>query len=350
MLLVYTFVVFLVASVILFSSAIRKVAASLLEDTPEIIVQRTISGRHELIPMDYADRIATIRGVRKVVPRLWGYYYHMASQANYTIMVPDVDPPPEDSAVVGDGVLRTWGTMVDGNRLYFRAYSGEAVVLNVVGTFQSETDLVSADLILVAEPTFRRICGIPAGRATDLAVTIRNSRESPVIAEKISLMLPDTRPILREEIQRTYSAIFDWRSGYVIVLLSGAIAAFFIFAWDKATGLSAQEKTEIGILKAMGWDTADVLIMKTWEGAFISLSAYLLGVLLAYVHVFAGSAPLFEHALKGWAVLYPRFQLQPVVSPSLLAVLFFLTVLPYTFITIVPTWRVATTDPDLVMR
>jgi len=51
--------------------------------------------------------------------------------------------------------------------------------------------------------------------------------------------------------------------------------------------------------------------MKSWEGIVVSLAAFCTGVLLAYVHVFFSSALLFEPVLKGWAVLYPRFQLVP---------------------------------------
>ena len=57
-----------------------------------------------------------------------------------------------------------------------------------------------------------------------------------------------------EEILRTYESIFDWREGIVLVLLSGAILAFAIFALEKASGLSGDEKREIGILKAIGWE------------------------------------------------------------------------------------------------
>ena len=67
-------------------------------------------------------------------------------------------------------------------------------------------------------------------------------------------------------------------------------------------------------------------------------------------HVFLASAPLFEHALKGWAVLYPSFSLKPSVDLQQLATLFFLTVLPYALITIVPTWSASVADPDAVMR
>ena len=190
----------------------------------------------------------------------------------------------------------------------------------------------------------------PGGYATDLSVNIRNERESQTITLKIVQSLPDTRLILKQEIIRTYISLFDWRSGYVLVLLWGAILAFFIFAWDKAAGLSAEEKAEIGILKGVGWDTSDVLIMKFWEGAVISLSAFFLGVITAYIHVHFASATLFEHALKGWSILYPKFSLRPSVNAYQLAILFFLTVVPYTLLTIVPTWKVAITEPDLVMR
>jgi ABC-type lipoprotein release transport system permease subunit len=90
--------------------------------------------------------------------------------------------------------------------------------------------------------------------------------------------------------------------------------------------------------------------MKFWEGMIISLSSFLTGILLAYVHVFFTSAALFEPVLKGWSVLYPRFRLVPFIDGSQMAALFFLTVVPYTVTTIIPSWRAASVDPDSVMR
>jgi len=349
LLLVYILIIFVLCSVIFFTNAIKKQAQAILEDAPEMIVQHMMAGRQELVPLDYMDEIKSIRGVRSVEPRLWGYYYHPASRTNYTLMVSDDFPYGDDAVEVGNGVLRTWGVIQEG-RLYFRTYDSESIGLKVAKTFDAATDLVTSDLILTSEATFRRLTGLPEGFATDLSVRIRNSTECPTIAAKITSTLPGTRAILREEIIRTYNSLFGWRSGYMIVLLSGAILAFFIFAWDKASGLSAEERVEIGILKGIGWDSADILVMKFWEGMVISLTAFLVGVIAAYVHVFFASAPLFEHALKGWAILYPTFRLQPDLGAYQLGVLFFLTILPYTFITIIPTWRVAVTDPDIAMR
>jgi len=134
------------------------------------------------------------------------------------------------------------------------------------------------------------------------------------------------------------------------MVLAGGFFAFIILAWDKATGLSADEKREIGILKAVGWETADILLMKFWEGTTVSLTAFFLGIFLAYLHVFHTSATLLAPILKGWSVLYPQFRLAPAINGYQIAVLFFLTVIPYTVVTIVPAWRSATIDPDSVMR
>jgi ABC-type lipoprotein release transport system permease subunit len=106
----------------------------------------------------------------------------------------------------------------------------------------------------------------------------------------------------------------------------------------------------MGILKAVGWETTEVIAMKSWEGVVVSLAAFFAGVLLAYIHVFFSSALLFEPVLKGWAVLYPRFQLVPHIDPYQIISLFFLTVAPYTAATVIPSWNAATVDPDSIMR
>ena len=222
--------------------------------------------------------------------------------------------------------------------------------LEVADILTAESEMISSDLVLLSEADFRELSGVPKGYFTDLSVRVRNTRELPVIADKIRRALPDTRPILRDEIVRTYETIFDWRGGVVMVVLLGSVFAFVILAWDKATGLSSEEKREIGILKGIGWETSDVLWLKFWEGAVVSLTSFLLGVLLAYVHVFFASSTLFAPVLKGWSVLYPEFRLTPFIDPFQLMTLFFLTVLPYTAATIVPSWRAATIDPDTVMR
>ncbi|MDD3447582.1 MAG: FtsX-like permease family protein [Gammaproteobacteria bacterium] len=349
LLLVYTLIVFLLASVMLFTHSLRREAGIILESSPEIILQRLVAGRHDLMPAEYLDRIGRIRGVTRKAGRLWGYFYDPAVQANYTLMVPRDRDLGQQEVVIGAGIARTRGVDV-GDFLTFRSSDGRAFSFRVVDILEADAELVNADLLLVSEGTYRDFFGIPADRFTDIVLQVRNPSEVRKVAEKLTVLLPDARPILREEILRTYDSIFSWRQGIVFVLLGGSILAFVIFAWDKASGLSAEEKREIGILKAIGWETSDVIRMKFWEGSIVSLTAFLLGFILAYLHVFYGQAALFEPVLKGWAVIYPSFNPTPFVDGLQVATLFFFTVFPYTVATIIPIWQASITDPDAVMR
>ena len=349
LIVVYTLVVFVLASVMFFTHAIKREASLILRDAPEMMVQRLVAGRHELIPVSYIDTLKQIRGVQTVRGRLWGYYYDPTNRANYTLVVNEDLHNSTGNVTVGKGVLRNLIGKERGT-IPIKAYDGSYLFLKIKGTLSSESELVSSDLILISEEDFRRLFGISKEYVTDLTLRVRNAKELTTIAIKIVQLLPDTRPILRDEILRTYDAIFDWRGGMIMVILFGAVMAFIIFAWDKAAGLSAEDKREIGILKGIGWETSDVLMMKFWEGVAVSLTSFLLGVLLAYVHIFFTSSTLFEPALKGWSVLYPSFRLTPFINAYQVGTLFFLTVVPYTVATIIPSWRAATIDPDSVMR
>ena len=346
---VYTLVVFFLASVLFFTQSIRKEASIVLKASPEMIIQRLVAGRHELIPMSYIDKIREIRGVSSVKGRLWGYYYDPIVGANYTLIVPEDGQLNTGKITIGEGISRT-RLVFEGDMMEFRTYDGVLIDLEIKNRISSESELISSDLILISEADFRKLFGTPKEYATDLTLEVKNPRELTTIAVKIAELLPDTRQILRDEILRTYDAVFNWRGGILVVILLGAMLAFIIFAWDKASGLSQEERREIGILKAVGWETSDVILMKFWEGMVVSLSSFLAGILLAYIHVFFASSMLFEPVLKGWAILYPKFRIVPFIDASQITALFFLTVIPYTVATIIPSWRAATVDPDAVMR
>ncbi len=349
LLVVYTLVVFLLASVMLFSQSLKEEAAVILQDAPEVIIQRQIAGRHALIPEEYLQKINGLQGVSGKQGRLWGYFYDPTIKANYTLMVPTDNEPADGEAIIGAAIARI-RSLGPGDFFSLRSARGKVFSFKVQSVLDHESELVNADLFLVSEHDFRTFFTIPQGFYTDIILRVANPREVIKVAQKLTVLLPDTRPILREEILRTYDAIFSWRQGIVLVLLSGGILAFGIFSWDKASGLSGEEKREIGILKAVGWETGDILRMKFWEGAVISLVAFFLGYLLAYVHIFHSSAMLFAPVLKGWAILYPDFQPVPAIDLLQVATLFFFTVFPYTAATIIPIWRAAITDPDMVMR
>jgi ABC-type lipoprotein release transport system permease subunit len=360
---VYTFVVFILASVLFFSQSLKKEATCLFNRTPELIVQRVSAGRHGWIPLTYCQTIKKIRGVKSVSPRFWGYYYDPPTRANYTLMGADEVPPeiqsmvngtyftPADrlSCVIGRGVADA-RLLEPGDIIPVKGSDGKLYVLRVKGIFQSTSQLLTNDLVVMPVADWRKIFNIPENAATDLVTRIPNNREIDTVARKIQEHLPDARPISREQILKTYDALFDWRSGIMVAAFAGCLAAFAIFAFDKAAGMGADERRTVGILKAVGWEVSHILELKFWEGFCISMTCFLTGVIFAHIHVFYFGGTVLVPMLKGWSVLFPPFQLTPHAEGFLIVVVLFLSVVPYMLATIVPSWKAAVTDPDMVMR
>ena len=346
---VYAAIVFVLASTMLFTHAIRREAKALLAHSPEVLLQKLKAGRHAYLTRGELESLGRLRGVNQVEGRRWGYFYDPLFGANYTLMAPSAGHPERGRVDVGDGVARARG-LAAGDTLSLRSAAGGLHAFTVGRVFSAESSLVAADLVLMNPVDWEAFFQLPDDVFTDAALSVVNPLEVRNVARKISDRLPEARVILREEVLRTYDSLFDWREGVLLALASMAAAAFAILAWNKASGLSADERREIGILKAIGWNTRDVLTMKLGEGALISGGASAFGFLAAWAHVFHFEAALIAPALKGWSVLYPRFILTPSIDPVSLLTLGLLTVLPYTLATLVPTWRAAATDPDLVMR
>jgi len=356
----YIVTVAALASVLFLTRSLQTETTALLQGVPDLIVQRTLGGRHELIPVDYKEGMAGILGIGTITPRYWGYYYDALTKANYTLigsggetapltMLEGRLPQTPDECAVGAGVaaLRHSGRS---GQLILVDSRNTGVLFEVSGLFTSESDLLTNDLVVLTDRSLIDFFGYPPGLATDFAVSVPNSSEVQTVAAKIKKLFPDTRPITKRELIRTYDMVFNWRSGMMLTVFSAAVIALCIMAWDKATGISAEEKQEIGILKAIGWDTSDILALKFWEGLIISLTSFLTGVIVAYMHVFFFNASLLAAVLKGWSVLFPAFHLTPSFNSFHLLIMAFLTIIPYIASTVIPTWKTAITDPDSVMR
>ena len=358
---VFTVMIAVLASILILTHSLRVEAKLILADAPDVVVQRLTGGRHDLIPVLMADAIREIPGVGEVRPRYWGYYYDALTEGNYTLLGLDAEGPSNlamlegdlpsgvASCAIGAGVASARRIGI-GDELVLIDSRNIGVIFDVVGIFSAESEVLTNDLVVFRNDDLIEFFGLPDGMATDLSVQVYNEKEVSTIASKIKRGFPETRPITRNEMIRTYDAVFSWRSGMLLTMFFSALLAFCILAWDKATGISAEEKREIGILKAIGWGTGDVLELKFWEGIVISVSSLLLGLILAFVHIFAFDASLFASVVHGWSVLYPDFRVIPYIDLYQIFVMASLTVVPYVASTIIPSWKAAITDPEEVMR
>jgi len=366
--LVFAVVIFLLASFQMLTGALTNSAEAVLENTPEITIQKMSAGRQEAIPLAYIETLRSIYGIRAIIPRVWGYYFDESKLANYTILALETEGMPGGSrlnltvdngnfpekmasgtVVIGRSVLDILGL---GERRVFSLFRPDLSLksFSVVGLFSQQTDLLTNDLIVMNLHDAGDLFGIPASMVTDLCVYVSNPAEIENIAKKIAVLLPDTRVLTKTQIQKTYQVVFSWRSGFASICLLTALIAFAILAWDKASGLSPEEKREIGILKILGWETGDILAIRFWESTLVSALAFIIGCTAAYIHVAFLDASLLKPVMVGWSVIHPPFRLLPAVTLADLLLIFTFSVLPYLGATVIPAWRCSTVPPDSVIR
>lgn len=365
-LVIFSLVIFLFSSFLLMSRGLTELAAQVLKHAPEITVQQLVAGRQVSLTADAATRIDDIFGIKSITPRIWGYYFDEKNGANYTVVGLDLaengshalpvegikgELPTAGSmgeVVLSTGVRRSMGL---GERKSFSLFRPdlELVSFTTTGVFDEKTEPVTGDILLVSLEAARNLFAMGEDEITDLMVYAGNQREIDTIAAKIADRLPGTRVLTRDQILKTYSVVFGWRSGFGSFCLLASLAAFAILAYDKASGLTREDIREVGILKVLGWETADVMAVRFWESTLVSLLAFLLGYGLAWVHIMWWQGAIFKPLLLGWSVLRPGLTIAPPLLVEDIILILAFSVLPYLCATVVPSWRSSVVRADTVV-
>ena len=367
----FALIVFLFSGIHFMANALYQETLKALAFQPEMIVQQVKAGRQVPIDLALTTRIAEIFGVAQVRGRVWGYDFDPFTGANYTIVgdpgdlvddwnlclqkpaaaarEPAVQPLKQGEALVGEGVLKIRRIRL-GSQLNFRDQKGRPMLLTVKGVFSSTVSLWTHDLIVLTEADAARFFGLKKGTAWDLAVDVPNTFEVQKVGEKITNLIPGGRVISKNQLRRTYGNSYGFRSGVLLSISMVCLLAFLILAYDRVARLSREEQREIAVLKAIGWQTRDLIRLNMLQSLVLSLTGFLIGVALSYAHVFMAGAPLLRIVFSGWSVLYPPHPLPVSLDLSKLFGLMFLTVVPYIAVGIIPAWRAAVKDPEEVFR
>ena len=260
--------------------------------------------------------------------------------------------------VVGTALARQLGLKV-GSRLppFYRNDRGEHLS-RVVGVFRPDAPVWQSHLILTPFDTAAEVFDQP-GLATDLLVWCRPGYQESVsraITQELSFPGPAGRGIVRARVTAREEVLALLPHGtlhregvftlhFVLALVVGTL----VLLVTSGLGL-AERRREIGILKATGWQTDEVLLRGAVESLCLSVAAAASSLLLAWawLRLFNGYG-LAGYFLAG-AETSPGFvvpyRMTPV--PALLAfVLSFAVVLTGTLYS---SWRAATTAPREAMR
>jgi len=356
----------MVSAVLFTKEGLEREAEISVKMAPDLTVQYLKAGRVELIPIDYADTIAKVDGVKSVVPRIWGY----AGISTYTFTVIGLETSsiptyttfgsiesgrfltPEDAGkgniVIGKLIAGLLNVKV-GDDIILLSESVEANKFHVVGLFSDASSIYTADMIVMSIEDARKFFRMPDGYVTDFAVYVEDYEQPANVAAKMSFM-PNVRILDQDLLLRGYKAAYGARGGIFVTLWTILLVGAALVAFSQAVVVGHESKFEVGLLKTFGFSTLDIIEVRLVESLVLGFFATSLGMVLGYVYAAYLNAPGLVDILLGWAFLPREFRLPVYVSWSSVFSIYAVTVLPLLITTVVPAWLNAITDPELAMR
>jgi ABC-type lipoprotein release transport system permease subunit len=267
-----------------------------VEEGADIYVTSDNYGSNAPISLDYLERLGKMEGVKKVFPRIVGRTYFVNRLATIVGILPE--NIPKSIHLAQGGMFRERGEVVIGKGLAkeFRLQLGVRFSLSVnpsklfrvAGIFDSSATIWSANLILMSFEDASEFFKME-GKATDILIYTRPGY-APFLAKEIQERMEASNPDQMEPpirvqdkplVRRYFQRGFNYKAGVFTALYTVAFA-LAIPALLIVSGFGQTERRkEIGVIKATGWQTQEVMEMVALENLVISLTSAPLAILLA---------------------------------------------------------------------
>lgn len=353
------------------SKGIEAEAIASIRAGADLYVSGEEFGRNVPVPLAAVEKIRQLDGVTEVVPRIVGSL-SLGKDREPAIVVGLPQEKLADSVRCVEGRLpRVAGRneLVIGRELarrlnlgvgslippFYHSDQGERIS-EIVGVFEADAPLWQARLMLTPFETAAALFN-EQGKATDLLVSCRPGYQ-PFVQDAIQnsfhfKWMPrgfGLKATTREELAVLIPQGLLHREGifHLHFVLAFAVGILVVLV-TSGIGL-AERRREIGILKATGWQTDEVLLRGLVESAALSLAAACLSLLLAWtwLRVFNGYG--FAGLFLDGASTAPAFVVPCQFTPVPVLLAFVLAVTLVFSGTLVSTWRAAIAPPWEAMR
>jgi ABC-type lipoprotein release transport system permease subunit len=345
------------------SEGIKSQYQSALKQGGDVFVTRDLYGSNAPIELAMIEQIRSIPGVTDVVPRIIGRTYLKGK----FLAVLGIDPehfPPSIRVIQGrrprgkGEVLlgrsaAAYAALDVGSR--FSITGRPDLAFEIVGVFASSTNAWNANLLLMDFQDAAELFD-SADKATDLSVQTRPGYQGIVDVivrlseEQTHSGLPPLRVQTRELIDRYSQRGFNIKAGvytgFYCLVFALAIPSIGVIS---GFGLS-ERRREIGVMKALGWQTQEVLEMVALENLILSIAGvpFIVLVTAAWIYLFNGAwiSKFFIASIEGMIPFSVPARIFPL--PLLLGT--FLAVTLTMVGSIYSTWRASVVPPSEAMR
>jgi len=351
------------------TSSIKKDLFLTLDAQADFVVQKYRAGKVEEIPKEWISGFREIDGIEKVNPRIYGMHFYDPSETYFMIVGLDFSQKDvvknfeqsfpnikineflaKDNMIIGQGVKELFEYYQYKDYYIFRPPNKGKQKVYFHSELPSESQIYTNDMILMDSNLAKKILGIPKNHYTDIALEMKKGADAENV--KISLILShfDMRIISKEEIKKHYENLFNYKGGVFLALYIFTLMTFLLILYQRYSNIIHADVKEIAILRVLGWKISDVIYLKLAENFIVAIFSYLLGVIMAYMYVYTLDAPLLKEIFLGFKNLNNTSSFTPSIDISSLISIFFIFVVPFMLVIILPVWKISVREPVEVMR
>lgn len=350
--------------------------SSSLDEGSDIVIQRLVGGRQVPIPTDWVSNVTETTGVRSATPRVWGYA-DVGSGSLLTIMgvnaseygsiigavgtdiIGDgrfLNESDRRKMIVGQGIVDLMAASAmplevqSGTLLSLITFDGELIEFEVIGVFSSDSKIHSYDMILTDILSASEVLGYENNTCTDIAVWVTPGADLNSVAFRLDTAIPEARVLTQDAISDSMLKAYGGRAGMAALLWTIVLMALVLIAFTASSAISEEARREVGLLKALGFDTVDVLEIRMLESITLSLLGVSLGISFAIFYDFILGGPIIAGYLLGWSLNLLSGGIPLTISLSTVFTVYAVGVVPILVAAVVPSWRNAITEPDIVLR
>lgn len=344
-----TLTIAIVGTLMLFPRAVYDTLNTLLKSTPSIVLRRVDATGWRPLPVQASVRaVKNVVGVVSARPRIWGMV--KGPDGLVTIVGVEQGDPPHALAdqlpklpdrgqvIIGAGVAagRSENTLqLEG--LIHRNYQ-------IIDRLPEKTSMFTHDLVLMDPEDARQLIGIPRGYATDLAIDVfHEDEQDAILSDLIASFAWPVRCVTRLESADIYAGGLNRvRTLGAITVIPAVLALCLLVAVNIRKSMG--RKSDLGIMKAMGWTTNDIIRFQLYREVFVCLPSAAIGTCLSYLLVYGPGVGWLADFFLGWETIPPALYLETKGAVTVLLEVTGLIVVPVIASAFLPALKGASLD------
>ncbi len=338
------------------SEGVREQSALSIDAGADLYITSAQYGRNGPISLEKVKEFSEIPGVVKVVPRISGRTYLGEELATVVgIDSPNFFSNRQEQLATGEVLIgRSLAERLElrkGDELRFFLFP--AMPFTIVDLIDGDLSIWASSMVILSFSDAATLFKLP-GFASEILIYSRPGTEDNIAEQLSSLgkpwdMVPPLRIQTKSIVNQYINRGFDLQAGvfflFYLTAFGLSIPALLILS---GFGRGARKK-EIGILKATGWQTLEVMEMTCLENILLALLGSMLSVVIAIFWLKIGNgigiAPLFISGIS-WI---PDFTVPSLFTPMPVLFSFLFGIVLTMLGTVITTWKTAITPPLTTM-